>query len=335
MKKLIAILLSILLIISIFIVSVNAVTYKFDTVDAYANLNFFVDDSKCQNCVFKNLTLKIKWRGLLETEENIKNIATTNISCADVENKITEKSNYSDYLFNGETTFSLKNENGADLSDKIPFLTMKINRNAMEGYIDYYVEGEFVSADGVDYSKKDIIKTDVTLDKTDKIGEPFFFHLNVNNIGETEGPAEQQYTVLVRETQETESTPATTTPTETVQPTTSATENPEPTEPAPTVSKPKQANPIKVTAKTKTIKAKKLKRSKVTVNALTVKKAKGEVKYKKLSGSKKLTVNKKGKITIKKRTKKGTYKIKIKITAKGTKKYKSKTVTKKVTIKIK
>ncbi len=103
----------------------------------------------------------------------------------------------------------------------------------------------------------------------------------------------------------------------------------------PTVSKQKQANPIKVTAKTKTVKAKKLKRSKVTVNALTVKKAKGEVKYKKLSGSKKLTVNKKGKITIKKGTKKGTYKIKIKITAKGTKKYKSKTVTKKITIKIK
>ncbi len=88
-------------------------------------------------------------------------------------------------------------------------------------------------------------------------------------------------------------------------------------------------------AKTKTVKAKKLKRTKVTVNALTVKKAKGEVKYKKLSGSKKLTVNKKGKITIKKGTKKGTYKIKIKITAKGTKKYKSKTVTKKITIKIK
>ena len=103
----------------------------------------------------------------------------------------------------------------------------------------------------------------------------------------------------------------------------------------PTVSKPKQANPIKVTAKTKTVKAKKLKRTKVTVNALTVKKAKGEVKYKKLGGSKKLTVNKKGKITIKKGTKKGTYKIKIKITAKGTKKYKSKTVTKKVTVKVK
>ncbi len=48
---------------------------------------------------------------------------------------------------------------------------------------------------------------------------------------------------------------------ETVQPTTPATKNPEPTEPASTVSKPKRASPIKITAKTKTVKAKKLKSS--------------------------------------------------------------------------
>lgn len=44
----------------------------------------------------------------------------------------------------------------------------------------------------------------------------------------------------------------------------------------------------------------------------------GTVRYSRVSGSKKLTVNKKnGKITIKKGTKKGTYKIKVKVTAAG------------------
>ena len=159
----------------------------------------------------------------------------------------------------------------------------------------------------------------------------------------TTGPATDKPTESVTTLPITEST--STAPTEsekseptTIEPTTEpvglTSESTEATEPT-ILKKAEKSNPIKVTAKTTTVKAKKLKRSKVTVNALTVKKAKGEVKYKKLSGSKKLTVNKKGKITIKKGTKKGAYKIKIKITAKGTKKYKSKTVTKKVTVKVK
>ena len=146
----------------------------------------------------------------------------------------------------------------------------------------------------------------------------------------TTGPATDKPTESVTTLPITESTSTAPTESEKSEPITV-----EPTTEPTILKKAEKANPIKVTAKTKTVKAKKLKRSKITVNALTVKKAKGEVKYKKLSGSKKLTVNKKGKITIKKGTKKGTYKIKIKITAKGTKKYKSKTVTKKITIKIK
>ena len=97
----------------------------------------------------------------------------------------------------------------------------------------------------------------------------------------------------------------------------------------------KKANPMKVTAKSKTVKAKKLKKSKVTVSAITVKDAKGKVTYRKLSGSKKLSVTKKGKITVKKGTKKGAYKIKVKITAKGNSKYLSKSVTKTVRVKVK
>ncbi len=134
--------------------------------------------------------------------------------------------------------------------------------------------------------------------------------------------------------------PTTAPPTQTVEPvvTNPATESTEPTEPqttAPTVVKAKKANTIKVTAKTVTVKAKKLKKGKLTVKALTVKNAKGKVTYKKLSGSKKLTVTKKGKITVKKGTKKGTYIIKVKITAKGNSQYLEKSVAKMVKVRVK
>ena len=99
----------------------------------------------------------------------------------------------------------------------------------------------------------------------------------------------------------------------------------------------KKSNPIKVTVKTKTVKKSKLKKAKQTVKAITVKKAKGTVSYKKVSGSKKLTISKKsGKITVRKgKYKKSTLKIKVKVTAKGTKTYKSKSITKTVKVKVK
>jgi hypothetical protein len=105
----------------------------------------------------------------------------------------------------------------------------------------------------------------------------------------------------------------------------------------------KQANTLKVSAKTKAVKAKKLKKKKQTVKPLTIKNAKGAVtvtKVKKGSTAKlfkKITVNKKtGAITIKKgKYAKKTYKIKLKITAKGNSSYNSKTLTKVVKIKVK
>lgn len=98
----------------------------------------------------------------------------------------------------------------------------------------------------------------------------------------------------------------------------------------------KAANPGKVKASTKTVKAKKLKKKAQTVKSLKVTKAKGKVTYKKTSGSKKLTVNKKtGNVKIKKGTKKGTYKIKVKVTAKGSANYKALTKTATVKVKVK
>lgn len=83
-----------------------------------------------------------------------------------------------------------------------------------------------------------------------------------------------------------------------------------------------KANSIKVTAKTKTVKASKLKKSKVTVKPLTIKNVKGKVKVTKVKKGtsskiyKKIKVNSKGAVTLAKgKYKKGTYKIKLKITA--------------------
>ncbi|MBR1749270.1 MAG: CotH kinase family protein [Ruminococcus sp.] len=106
----------------------------------------------------------------------------------------------------------------------------------------------------------------------------------------------------------------------------------------------KKANTLKVTKKTKSIKAKLLKTKARTVKPLTISKAKGTVTVKTTSvklGKKKISVKKfkftkSGRLTVKKgKYKKGTYKVKVKITAKGNSNYKSKTINKTISIKIK
>ncbi|MBQ7504931.1 MAG: Ig-like domain-containing protein [Ruminococcus sp.] len=96
----------------------------------------------------------------------------------------------------------------------------------------------------------------------------------------------------------------------------------------------KKANTMTVKAKACSAKAKKnttIKKAK----AFTIKNAKGKVTFKKASGDKKITINKKtGNITVKKGLKKGkTYKLSVKVTAAGNTAYKP--VTKSVTVKIK
>ena len=93
-------------------------------------------------------------------------------------------------------------------------------------------------------------------------------------------------------------------------------------------------NPMKITVKTKTVKYKNIKKAKRIVAPITVKKAKGKVIYKKLSGSKKLSLKSNGKIVVKKGSKKGTYTAKIKVTAKGNSTYKSASKTVKIKVKV-
>ena len=95
----------------------------------------------------------------------------------------------------------------------------------------------------------------------------------------------------------------------------------------------KANNPMTVKAKAQTIKAKQLKSKAAVVAPLVVKKAQGQVKYTKVSGSGLISINKKtGKVTVKKKTKAGTYKVKVKVVAAGNANFN--TATKTVTIKV-
>ena len=105
----------------------------------------------------------------------------------------------------------------------------------------------------------------------------------------------------------------------------------------------KKANTLTVSAKKKTIKAKKLLKKKQTAKPLTIKNAKGTLEVVKVKKGtmakifKKITVNKKtGAITFKKgKYSKKTYKVKLKITAAGNASYNAKTINKVVKVVVK
>lgn len=98
----------------------------------------------------------------------------------------------------------------------------------------------------------------------------------------------------------------------------------------------KLSNPMKVTSKNWTVKAKDLKKKKKAKTLITVKNAQGKVTYKKVKGSSKLSVSQKtGRIIVKKKTKKGTYTIKVKVRASGNSQYKARSVIRKIRVKVK
>ena len=102
----------------------------------------------------------------------------------------------------------------------------------------------------------------------------------------------------------------------------------------------KAANPLKIKAKTATVKYSAVKKKAQTLGVAKVirftNKGQGAKTYAKLSGNKKITINKTtGKVTVKKGLKKGTYKVKVKVKAKGNANYKAgaRTTTFKVQVK--
>ena len=100
----------------------------------------------------------------------------------------------------------------------------------------------------------------------------------------------------------------------------------------------KYKNTMVVKGKTAKVKFTALKKKNVSItrkNAISLSNAKGKVSYKKIKGSKNITVSSKGKITVKKGLKKGTYKVKVRVSAKGNATYKSMIKTVTVTIVVK
>lgn len=258
----------------------------------------------------------------------------------------------------------------------------ELNQTCEIGAYTFFVDGSFYQYCGITDGKKFTplviayekgLINDEQLDKTVelmnlRIKEKGYF----NTAGWTVMPTEPVTTEPTEPSTDIPTEPATTNPTEsstdkttepvTTEPTETITDkptepattepvviNPQPTEnkpSTPTVVKPtvkKKANPINVTVKTKTIKAKKLKKKTQEVKVITVKNNQGKVTYKLVKSGitkkirKLVSINKKGAITIKKwkKAKVGTYKIKVRITAKGNSKYKPKTLIKTVKIKIK
>ncbi len=93
-------------------------------------------------------------------------------------------------------------------------------------------------------------------------------------------------------------------------------------------------NVLKVKTKKKTVKYKKLKKKKITIKkAIVASCGKLKIHYKKISGSEKFKINKKGYIIVQKKTKKGKYKIKVKVWAKDEGKIISKKVTARIVVK--
>ncbi|MBR6230146.1 MAG: Ig domain-containing protein [Eubacterium sp.] len=97
-------------------------------------------------------------------------------------------------------------------------------------------------------------------------------------------------------------------------------------------------NPLAVTGKTATVKAKTLKKKAVKLpvsKVLKIENAVGSLSFKKKSGDKRFVINKSsGKVTIKKTTGRGTYSIKVSVTAAGTAEYASKTVVRTFSIRV-
>jgi hypothetical protein len=103
------------------------------------------------------------------------------------------------------------------------------------------------------------------------------------------------------------------------------------------IAKLKKANPLKIAGKTATVKYSKLKKKAQTLRVGKVikftKKGRGKLTYAKVSGNKKITINKKtGKVTVKKGLKNGTYKVTVKVEAAGNAGYKA--ATRKVSFKV-
>ena len=319
MKKLLSILIAVVLLISS-VFAINAVVYYYGGGGLDITLNFYIDKAKTQIYRFTDMDMKVS----CDTDNAFLSVESTVDSAAI---NINENKN--------EVEFSFEHDEGIRLREYNPFLSIKFS---MDGYnVEYSVEslkGLDLLNNDMDETKwgKDIVATDLHIPECETQGIVCIMNVNEKlEVSETTTEKATDSTIMTEPTDSEAIIP--TEPSESVAPTEPTAE----TQPA-TEKIVKKKQPMTVGAFTKTVKASKLKKTKVTVkNAITVKKNQGAVSYSKSGGSKYLSISKNGVITVKK----GKYKkntvlsIKVKITAKGNANYKSgsKTVTVKIKVK--
>lgn len=202
MKKLLAILLSVLFILGTFAV-VNATEYFYDgSKDIPGYLNFYIDSDMVESAVITDLDLVINWK-LRPNSEDTSGLLGYNSFIESASFKSEDK------YENGVLKFSFSDKNGVDLSCSKTFLTLTFSRNkyfmfSHDDIVDFYVDGNFTDINGNDYSKRNVIKTELDAEydirETDAMLEG---HMSVNNIGITEA-TEPTVTEPTFETQMTE-----------------------------------------------------------------------------------------------------------------------------------
>ena len=100
----------------------------------------------------------------------------------------------------------------------------------------------------------------------------------------------------------------------------------------------KAANALKASGRKVNVKRSSLKKGKVKLSrakVMNISSAKGKLSYKKLKGNKKITIDKSGRLIIKKGLGKGSYTVRIKVTAAGNNNYKKRSKTIRVRIRVK
>lgn len=223
MKKLLAILLSLLFIAGTFAV-VNATEYYYDgSKDIPGYLNFYIDSDMVKSTVITKLDLVINWKLRPDNEDKSGLLDYTSfIESASFDNK----DNYTE----GVLKFSFSDNDGIDLSASKTFLTLTFSRNkyfifSHDDIVDYYVDGYFTDINGNDYSKRNVIKTELDAEydtrETDAMLEG---HMSVNNIGITESTE----STVTEPSSETQMTAPATEPSTATEPTETSTSTPIP-----------------------------------------------------------------------------------------------------------
>lgn len=225
MKKLLAILLSFILVIGT-VIGVNAVVYYYGAGGPDMTLNFYIDSSKTATTTFTEIEMKIFSSFNTYAEQSIKlDGKWVSFGTVKVESSIKGAELYTGYTEKqgAVTIFKFKSEEGFEIADNQPFLSItNVNATLYTGNdsIDYIVD-KLVGSDGTDYADKDAVTTDLKIPEGTYYTHPCEGALKVNNLRDTEA-TEPTVTEPSSETQMTEPITEPSTATEPTEASTSA-----------------------------------------------------------------------------------------------------------------